>query len=594
MEAKMLNLFHKKERKEQWCSSEVELAPEILNSRSKVPFNFATIPFELIDDGILRELDGNACKVLQVICRYNDMRNQVKVDDDDHFVMTGWTVPVSEAHIAERSGLSRRTVIRKIQELVDAGIIEVDSSGKCNRYRILAYRDGIEQLKAEYKRKQAEEAKRDSFDDDGDTGVAVPEPADNEGPEAHVTNVTQNVENGEKCVSDVSHIKEHLNIFKEILSLIERNPEIAKLLEATELDENERESNFNLNEKQEPESPNESEISKQIDTNSQTNAGQAVDSMSRLEDKTNNSDENTTREQTEVSEEQKLVEQTNINSQTDTKTVSKSEDEVDSSEYNSVVKQAESSDKPKSVDTNSQTNARRVVGMATKLEEEHPDWEEYRKYAETFYDNIFSHKMLVEVSVYFKEKVAEIGFAEDGADRVMEMIKIVKENGAYHHTSFDQQFGVEAYNKVIRNEELRKKAAEKGVNCVDIAPTQEKIKRSKGTRLTSQHEVEMRSIEVRAEINNDPMTSAKEMVERLLRYRWRMVQSFAGSQSFYSEQQIEEVWKNAYLKFGFPESAEEWVNDRLYVRTQLAELGVCDEYTENEVLELIEEAESKF
>jgi len=31
------------------------------------------------------------------------------------------------------------------------------------------------------------------------------------------------------------------------------------------------------------------------------------------------------------------------------------------------------------------------------------------------------------------------------------------------------------------------------------------------------------------------------------------------------------------------------LNDRLYARTKFAELGVCDEYTESQALELIEE-----
>ena len=88
---------------------------EELDERSKIPFNFLHIPFRLIDDDIIASLDGNTVKVLTIICRYLNLREKVVIGK--RVILLGWGIPISYDHIAKKSGLSRRTVIRKVKIL---------------------------------------------------------------------------------------------------------------------------------------------------------------------------------------------------------------------------------------------------------------------------------------------------------------------------------------------------------------------------------------------------------------------------------------------------------------------------------------------
>lgn len=290
--------------------------------KSKIPFLFSGMPFNMIDNGVITELDGNACKVFQTISRYIDLRDMTQVGD--RIILSGWTIAVSEEKIAETTGLSQRTVIRKIELLEENGVLEVDrQKGKCNRYRIQAYARGIQKVE-EDKRRQQEIDKQNSDSSQNDTRSGSQQ-RHSDRPVTHVSPPA------EQPVTHVSDVKEFNNL-KEI-----------------SLSSNSKEKK-----------------------------------------------ENSTKD--------------------------------------------ESADKDVSAESLS----------TQQLIKENPDWQEYEKYAKAFYGEIHSKKFLVEACVYFKEKVAEVGKAEDGVDRVMQMIESVKKAGAYHHTSFDKQFGVEAYNKVLK------------------------------------------------------------------------------------------------------------------------------------------------
>jgi CRP-like cAMP-binding protein len=58
-----------------------------------------------------------------------NLDNQVLIGD--RYFLTGWTIPISHSCIAEKAELSRRTVVDKMNILVEAGVIQKRKAGKC-------------------------------------------------------------------------------------------------------------------------------------------------------------------------------------------------------------------------------------------------------------------------------------------------------------------------------------------------------------------------------------------------------------------------------------------------------------------------------
>ncbi|MCH8292915.1 hypothetical protein IH992_17625 [Candidatus Poribacteria bacterium] len=124
------------------------LEPEELDERSKIPFNFLHIPFRLIDDDIIASLDGNTVKVLTIICRYLNLTEKILIGK--RVILSGWGIPISYDHIAKKTGLSRRTVIRKVKILVEREILQVEKVRRCNSYRLTEYAICIEEVTTIY------------------------------------------------------------------------------------------------------------------------------------------------------------------------------------------------------------------------------------------------------------------------------------------------------------------------------------------------------------------------------------------------------------------------------------------------------------
>jgi len=124
------------------------IEPEELDERSKIPFNFLHLPFRLIDDDIIASLDGNTVKVLTIICRYLNLTEKVIIGK--RVILSGWGIPISYEHIAKKSGLSRRTVIRKVKILVEREILLVEKVGRCNSYRLTEYAICIDEVTTVY------------------------------------------------------------------------------------------------------------------------------------------------------------------------------------------------------------------------------------------------------------------------------------------------------------------------------------------------------------------------------------------------------------------------------------------------------------
>lgn len=488
-----------------------------LNMHSKIPFLFTAIPFDLIDEGIYRDLDAVSVNIFSVIARYIDLSDFVWAGNK--VLLSGWTIPISQRKIAEKSGFSQRTVQRKIKDLVEESIIEVENNlGKCNRYRLLKYVDGAEHIKRE-----SEDQKAKDNHGNGDNGNGKKEDIELSSPNA-------SIDKTQSFVSDDDNRPNFQNI------------------DASDNGGGNNGNNGNTN-------------FKSSDTQGATHVSGDTDIGTTL--------------LSYVKDIKKILKEIPLskNNQGKEKKSSKVENRTSSSNNRSLSTQ--------------------------QLIQENPNWEEYRKYATNFYGQIPSKKLLVEACVYFKEKVAEIGFAEDGVDRVMQMIDKVKAAGAYHHTSFDKQFGVEAYNEVLEEEKKRlqkqeEQQQENSNNETDEEPeVKEKVR--KKSNLNNQHESEINLILNRATMKGkEPIESAKEFVEKALLYRWNMVQRNIGTQGFYTEEQIEEVWKNAYLKFGFPETPQDWFSDRVDVRENLSKAGLYKPLSEEDLAELKEESYKRF
>lgn len=429
----------------------IHLTPELeeeLDEKSKIPFNFLHIPLRLIDEGILAELDGNSVKVLTIITRYVDLREKIIIGK--RVLLSGWGIPISYNHIAKKSGLSRRTVIRKVKILVEQEILQVGRVGRCNCYRLTEYAIAIEEVRRAYKEQR--EAER-----------AESEQKSQSHQESQEATVTEPQTSQEPFVKPGVPTEDQVRAFirEEIVSTV--SPIIKELVSTV-----------------------------------------------------------------------------------------------------SPIKETNSKEKTLSdTDTQGKKNSLSIL----ELKQQHPDWEDYRQYAEQFYGEIPSPKLLVTASVYFKGMVSSIGFAPDGVDRLMEMIKDVKAQGAYHHTCFDEQFGVEAFARVKEEESrrLRRQVEE------------EEMKASSGDTDDDEPSDSSDSISPRP-------TSAKEAVSGRVYVRWCCANVNIGSP--YTDEDIERVWEEEYERFRTPETMEDWIEDRIYLREKLVEKEITEPYTDGEMEEL--------
>lgn len=111
-------------------------------SDSKIPFLFAAVPHKLFDYGLKPSTIG----VYSGLARYVNWKAQMTIDDRK--VITGWTPPVSQEKLADLLNTSRQTIIHHLQILAQADVIEFRKSFRgCYQYRLIAYKDGIEEIK---------------------------------------------------------------------------------------------------------------------------------------------------------------------------------------------------------------------------------------------------------------------------------------------------------------------------------------------------------------------------------------------------------------------------------------------------------------
>ena len=76
-------------------TQDVSASPFTLSQTDQIPFFFCAIPYHLIDSEVFPQLKGNHIKLLLVIDRYRNLK--LKQKKFDHLLLSGWTIPVSEA-----------------------------------------------------------------------------------------------------------------------------------------------------------------------------------------------------------------------------------------------------------------------------------------------------------------------------------------------------------------------------------------------------------------------------------------------------------------------------------------------------------------
>ena len=167
----------------------------------------------------------------------------------------------------------------------------------------------------------------------------------------------------------------------------------------------------------------------------------------------------------------------------------------------------------------------------------------------------------------------------------MRMIELVKAMGAYHHTCFDQQFGVEAFARVKEEESVRLRQQadtdeRKANHEVDDQDTE--------TDSDEENPLDDEEQPIDSDLSSRPPRDAKETVAARVYARFCMAS--AGFGEPYTDVDVEQLFKEEYERFGEPSSAAQWVEDRLFVRQQLVDNEIRQPYTTEELKALSQEA----
>ena len=469
---------------------------EELDERSKIPFNFLHLPFRLIDDDIIASLDGNSVKVLTIICRYLNLTEKVVIGK--RVILMGWGIPISYEHIAKKSGLSRRTVIRKVKILVEREILQVEKVGRCNSYRLTEYAICIEEVTTVYE-EQAE----------------------------HNTSKQNSQPRQEQ---DTTTLEQQSQPIQQATATEQQAPEEEPIIK--------------------PGVPTDERLEEMIQQ-------QVVSTVSPIIEQT-------------VSRMALLIE-----------TLSKET----LSEQNQYERKRTYEVKTPSL-------------SISQLKAQHPNWQEYQKYTQTFYGNIPSKKLFVNACVYFEEKVDEYGISDDGFDPVMEMIPVIKTLGARTHKAFDTEYGIRAFNKVMDNRDYQKQqqAMHREYYSQQSSSPDDN---SNDTKNEKDKEQPVEDDEPDNPSSNVPprrpahiKTSAKQAVASQVYARHCL--AGIGNGEEYTDSDIEVLWAKEYQRFGQPQNADDWFKDRIHLWHKQAQWGHKEPITDADIANVWIEADKIF
>lgn len=473
------------------------LEPEELDERSKIPFNFLHIPFRLIDDDIIASLDGNTVKVLTIICRYLNLTEKVVIGK--RVILLGWGIPISYEHIAKKTGLSRRTVIRKVKILVEREILQVEKVRRCNSYRLTEYAICIEEVTTIYEEQAGHNtSKQDS--------QPIQEQAEHNASEQQ----SQPIQESHQATATEQHAPE------------DDEPVIK------------------------PGVPTDERLEEMIQQ-------QVVSTVSPLLEQT-------------VSRMALLIE--------------------------SFSKEALS--EKNQYETKSAHDVKIPSPSLSQLKALHPNWQDYQEYAKNFYGIIPSKKLLVNACVYFEEKVNEYGICDDGFDPVMEMIPVIKTLGARTHKAFDTEYGIRAFNKVIdtRDYQLKQKAYQQQQPSSPDDNSNPPETDSANEQSAENDEPSKPSNDVPPRRPAHIKTSAKQAVASQVYARHCL--AGIGNGEKYTDSDIEQLWTEAYQRFGQPQNADEWFKDRIHIWHKQAQWGQKEPMTDADTANLWIKADKIF
>ena len=473
---------------------------EELDERSKIPFNFLHLPFRLIDDDIIASLDGNTVKVLTIICRYLNLREKVVIGK--RVILMGWGIPISYEHIAKKSGLSRRTVIRKVKILVERELLQVEKVGRCNSYRLTEYAICIDEVTTIYE----EQAKTTASEQDSQPRQEQDTTASEQ--------QSQSRQSSQKATATEQHAHE------------EDEPVVK------------------------PGVPTDERLEEMIQQ-------QVVSTVSPLLEQT-------------VSRMALLIEDLSKEAL---------------SEKNRYHKK-------------SAYEVKIPSPSLSQLKALYPNWQDYQEYAKNFYGIIPSKKLLVNACVYFEEKVAEYGICDDGFDPIMEMIPVIKTLGARTHKAFDTEYGIRAFNKVMdtRDYQLKQETMRTEYHGQQSSSpndnSNEPQTHSANDQTVEDDEPDNPSHDVPPRPPAHIPTSAKQAVAKQIYARHCLAGIGQGEQ--YTNEDIEELWDKASKRFGQPENAGDWIQDRIYLREKLVEKGIEQLYTDAQIDQLRQRADKLY
>ena len=230
----------------------------------------------------------------------------------------------------------------------------------------------------------------------------------------------------------------------------------------------------------------------------------------------------------------------------------------------------------------------------SQLKALYPNWQDYQEYAKNFYGIIPSKKLLVNACVYFEEKVAEYGICDDGFDPIMEMIPVIKTLGARTHKAFDTEYGIRAFNKVMdtRDYQLKHKAYQQQQPSSPDDNSNQPQNHSANEQTFEDDEPDNSSNDIPPRRPAHIKTSAKQAVASQVYARHCL--AGIGNGEPYTNEDIEELWAKEYQRFGQPQNADEWIQDRILLRERLAEKGIEPLYTDAQIDQLRQRADKLY
>ena len=120
-----------------------------LEKDNQLPFLFCALPHRIIDHPHFRRNQSDFFLLVK-LARYIALDQTQTISGQK--LKTGWSIPISQTTLAERTGYTRQTINEKISDLELHGFIQTkDAKGRLKRYRLVDFdvtKDGVAKIQS--------------------------------------------------------------------------------------------------------------------------------------------------------------------------------------------------------------------------------------------------------------------------------------------------------------------------------------------------------------------------------------------------------------------------------------------------------------